>query len=305
MKNPQGYVRSLFRYPVKGLSAEELTRVTFTHPGECFPDDRRFALLLREKESSFDPDNPKWLHKENFVCAFSDPQLLSQLVSSYEIVDPSRQSHQMYEIESSKGNSRLEPNNSIQRLLSIRDRRSNHVILKPTNLCHDTGRREVSRFFAQRFNKDIICTTATPSEIDISQHQFGNTASGVKARGDTRTIHIINAETVKDFSHTIHIPIHPSRFRPNIVLEGLPPWSELDWVGRTIQIGEVTLTVIKQTVRCRGISIDPMDPEVELDIPKLLMDNFPQYGPYFGVYAVVDVPGTIEIGNSVFKIITL
>jgi hypothetical protein len=42
-----------------------------------------------------------------------------------------------------------------------------------------------------------------------------------------------------------------------------------------------------------------MDPGVELDVPKLLMDHFPQYGPYFGVYAVVDIPGTIAIGSTV------
>ncbi|MFC7540819.1 MOSC N-terminal beta barrel domain-containing protein [Siccirubricoccus deserti] len=36
-------VENIYRYPVKGLTAEALEEVTLT-PGACLPHDRRFAL---------------------------------------------------------------------------------------------------------------------------------------------------------------------------------------------------------------------------------------------------------------------
>jgi uncharacterized protein len=38
-------VTAIYRYPVKGLSAEEMNRVALI-PGECLPHDRRFAIAL-------------------------------------------------------------------------------------------------------------------------------------------------------------------------------------------------------------------------------------------------------------------
>jgi uncharacterized protein YcbX len=43
---------AIYRYPVKGLSAEKLDRVTLT-PGECLPHDRLFRIALGS--TSFDP----------------------------------------------------------------------------------------------------------------------------------------------------------------------------------------------------------------------------------------------------------
>ena len=45
MPSAAGTVNEIYRYPVKGLSAEKMDRVTLT-PGECLPHDRRFAIAL-------------------------------------------------------------------------------------------------------------------------------------------------------------------------------------------------------------------------------------------------------------------
>jgi uncharacterized protein YcbX len=187
--------------------------------------------------------------------------------------------------------------------LTINDRASQEILLGPVDLATEAGCEDVSTFFSKQSGSDVICTSAATKNNknkDDHTHQFGNTSSGIKARGDTRTVHIVNAETVKCLSDKIGIPLNPTRFRPNIVLEGMEAWSEFDLVGQQIQIGDGTkLSVIKQTVRCEGINVDPLDPEHVLDIPKLLIQEFPEYGPFFGVYAVIDEPGTIQIGDSV------
>ena len=59
------------------------------------------------------------------------------------------------------------------------------------------------------------------------------------------------------------------------------------------------LKILNKTVRCDGVSVDPLDPEAVLDIPKLLTQNFPEHGPYLGVYAVIEDPGVISLGDTV------
>jgi uncharacterized protein YcbX len=38
-------VTTIYRYPVKGLSGEQMNRVAL-RPGECLPHNRRFAIAL-------------------------------------------------------------------------------------------------------------------------------------------------------------------------------------------------------------------------------------------------------------------
>ena len=58
-------IEYLYRYPVKGLTAEALEE-TEVEAGETIPWDRAFALA--QGDSGFDPAAPAWLHKVNFLC---------------------------------------------------------------------------------------------------------------------------------------------------------------------------------------------------------------------------------------------
>jgi uncharacterized protein YcbX len=65
-------IAAIYRYPVKGLSAEVLERVHLT-PGAYLPQDRRFAIALGA--TKFDPDHPGWLPKTAFVMLMRDEAL--------------------------------------------------------------------------------------------------------------------------------------------------------------------------------------------------------------------------------------
>lgn len=65
-------VASLFRYPVKGLSAEVLDRVAL-ESGEPFPFDRAFAI--ENGPSGFDPGHPKHLPKIAFLMLMRNERL--------------------------------------------------------------------------------------------------------------------------------------------------------------------------------------------------------------------------------------
>ena len=58
-------VERITRYPVKGLSPEQMEQVELS-PGAGIPLDRRFAFA--QGDSPFDPADPKWLPKRNFAC---------------------------------------------------------------------------------------------------------------------------------------------------------------------------------------------------------------------------------------------
>lgn len=73
-------VEHLYRYPVKGLSAEALETVEL-HAGECFPDDRRFALV--QGDAPFDEASPRFLPKQNFACLMANARL-ALVASAYD-----------------------------------------------------------------------------------------------------------------------------------------------------------------------------------------------------------------------------
>ncbi len=57
-------VLSLWRHPIKGFSSEALENVVLI-AGECFPNDRMFAI--EDGPSGFNPDNPQHISKMKFV----------------------------------------------------------------------------------------------------------------------------------------------------------------------------------------------------------------------------------------------
>ena len=67
-------IEQLYRYPVKGLTAEALEEVR-VEPGQTLPWDRAFALA--QGTAPFDPDNPGWLQKTHFMCLMANARAAS------------------------------------------------------------------------------------------------------------------------------------------------------------------------------------------------------------------------------------
>ena len=73
-------IEYLYRYPVKGLTAEALEAAE-VEEGGCIPWDRAFALA--QGDSGFDPAAPQWLQKANFMCQMKDARIAA-LFSFFE-----------------------------------------------------------------------------------------------------------------------------------------------------------------------------------------------------------------------------
>lgn len=91
------------------------------------------------------------------------------------------------------------------------------------------------------------------------------------------------------------------RFRPNIVIDGLPAWDE-DFVD-TISIGAVTLKLVKPCVRCQVTTTDQRTGERPSDEPLATLASFRNDeafgGVTFGWNAVVTAPGIVRAGDRV------
>jgi uncharacterized protein len=65
-------IEHLYRYPVKGLTAEALEAAE-VEPGGALPWDRAFALA--QGDAPFDPAEPEWLQKTHFMCLMRNARI--------------------------------------------------------------------------------------------------------------------------------------------------------------------------------------------------------------------------------------
>jgi len=146
------------------------------------------------------------------------------------------------------------------------------------------GCREIEAFFADRFADDL---RGPPKVLFSDGFSFSDVAE--------KCVSIINLESVRDLEHKIGHPIDPLRFRGNIYVDGLPAWSEFDWVGHNLQAGAVSLSVFARIQRCAATNVDPTSGVRDQKIPNTLME---QYGHMdCGVYATVTSNGILAQGD--------
>ena len=77
---------------------------------------------------------------------------------------------------------------------------------------------------------------------------------------------------------------------------GAPAWSELDWVGREIQLGGAGLRVVKRIARCPATEVNPETAERDAD-PVANCGRL--YGhPDLGIHAEVIEAGGFAVGDA-------
>ena len=107
----------------------------------------------------------------------------------------------------------------------------------------------------------------------------------------------LNARMRRDRVHSMLI----DRFRPNMVITGLPAWDE-DYVD-TLAIGEVMLKLVKPCVRCQVTTIDQISGAQLSDEPLNTLarcrNNTELGGVTFGWNAVVLQPGRMSVADPI------
>lgn len=123
----------------------------------------------------------------------------------------------------------------------------------------------------------------------------------VDGRGMTDTdypsVSLINLASNDDLAERMQAEVSPLRWRCNIHIDGVAPWAELGWIGKTLRIGTAELTVREPILRCLATTANPATGQRDLDTLKALNANLDHQN--FGIYCEVTQSGKIRIGDPV------
>jgi len=71
------------------------------------------------------------------------------------------------------------------------------------------------------------------------------------------SVSLLNIQSINDFEQKVNKKIETSIFRGNICVDGIDPWKEREWIGKTIKINNVSFKVEKNIPRCVAINLKP------------------------------------------------
>ena len=148
------------------------------------------------------------------------------------------------------------------------------------------GRAAIEAYFEANFADEL---TGPPKVLSAEGFSFSDVARKV--------VSIINLNSVKALEGVIGQPVHPLRFRGNVMVSGWPAWHEFELMDREIAIGGARLKIVKRIKRCAATNVDPDTAARDLNIPATLLQTWGH--PDLGVYAEVIEAGTIAEGDSI------
>jgi uncharacterized protein YcbX len=255
-------IQAIYRYPVKGLSAQALPRVQLS-PGLTLPADRLYAI--ENGPSGFDPAAPAYFPKQRFLMLMRNERLAALRT------DFDDQTH----------------------VLTI------WAAGRPAaegDLRTEKGRAAVEQFFA------AYCADELRGPPKILAGDDGHTFSNMKPPHSfsdvaQRVVSIINLASVAAVEDAVGAPVDPLRFRGNLYVAGWPAWREFGLMGKEIIIGDARVKVVRRIKRCAATNVEPETGIRDFNIPQSLMESFGHAD--CGIYAEVIGGGEIAVGDAV------
>jgi uncharacterized protein YcbX len=148
------------------------------------------------------------------------------------------------------------------------------------------GRSLIEQFLAAYMKAEL---RGPPKVVSASGHHFTDISA--------KAIHIINLATLREVERAAGRPLDPLRFRPNVQLDGFPPWVEFNWLNQEIMIGSSRVAIFARTTRCEATNVDPATGARDTAIPAVLQRTWSHSD--FGIYGRVVSGGEIAIGSRV------
>jgi uncharacterized protein YcbX len=109
-------------------------------------------------------------------------------------------------------------------------------------------------------------------------------------------VSVINLATVRTFEEELGRPVDARRFRGNLLVDGIAPWSEFELIDRSFSIGNVTIKGVRRTKRCPATEVNPNTAERDVRVPLELLNRY-GHGD-LDIYVTVWSGGTLQRGDS-------
>ncbi|MDX2259012.1 MAG: MOSC domain-containing protein [Hyphomicrobiaceae bacterium] len=146
------------------------------------------------------------------------------------------------------------------------------------------GRRMIEQFLAAYLQGSL---RGAPKIVAAPGHSFSDVAA--------KCLHIVNLASLRDVEKAAGRALDPLRFRPNIIIDGLPAWQEFQWLDRVVRIGDVAFEIFARTQRCAATNVDPATGERDMAVPALIERTWGHTD--FGVYGRVVAGGALAVGD--------
>ena len=254
-------IKSIVRYPIKGLSGENIEKIML-EKNQVLPGDREFAFS--RSHVMYDRNNPVYLRKTNFLALVKEEKL-AKLETKF---DPKTRKLTI----------------NLDNKVVI-----NEILLKEENI------KKVETFFQNYLNLGIDNKPKLVQGIKIQNndnltHSFSDIAD--------KAVSIINLNTISEFEKKLGKKIAPSRFRGNLLIDNGNPWEEFNWIGKKISVGDCILEVFKKTQRCGATNVNPENAIRDINIPNEINTHYGHFD--LGVYARVIKTGLVSISDKLY-----
>ena len=113
----------------------------------------------------------------------------------------------------------------------------------------------------------------------------------------SKTISLINLNSIHDLEKKINQQIEYQRFRGNIYVDGMKSWMERDLINQIIIINNVKFRILKEIPRCSATNIKPQTSNYDLNIPQMLKKNYNHIN--MGIYLLPIDDGTINVDDQI------
>jgi uncharacterized protein YcbX len=111
------------------------------------------------------------------------------------------------------------------------------------------------------------------------------------------SVSLLNIQSINDFEKKVNKKIDTSIFRGNICIDGIDPWKEREWIGKTIKINNVSFKVEKNIPRCVAINLKPQTDDNSFNLLQSLKKTYNHFD--MGIYLTALDDGEINIKNKI------
>jgi uncharacterized protein YcbX len=216
------------------------------------------AFALAQGDADFNPAAPAWRAKTNFMCLLRNAGIA--LLKS--------------RLDDSTG------------LLSITAPNGQTIEADPTT---PAGQEVFSNFLTGYLGDEARKSPVPPRFTHAAGHSFCD--------HKTQVISLIGLGSLHALESAVGAARDKRRFRANIYINNIEPWTEFTWLGKTLAIGTTTMIVEERIDRCGATTVNPDTAIRDANPVKELQTNFGHVD--LGIFAKILTPGTIKPGDSI------
>lgn len=159
------------------------------------------------------------------------------------------------------------------------------AILAQGRLDTEAGRAAIEALLSERFAGEL---RGPPRILHTPAWRFTDSRKGF--------VSLMGRGTIAEIERVAGRTVDPLRFRMNVLVDGLAPFTEFDLVGRRFRLGAAVLEGLARTDRCAATEVNPQTARRDIAMVRLLEGAFGHHDA--GIYASVVSSGPVAVGDT-------